>query len=413
MLRIFSLTGLVLATIVISASSSETTIHKVVSAALSHHPRAEIADAVISVAKGNRLSELSLASPTIALEFEGIPEGSALSDFEERRLSISQELDFPLHTIWKNAALNVSVDQARAQSVSLLLDLEMDVRLAYLNAWAAQERVKILNENAGHLEAYASKIERMEELGESTVLEAHSARVKAIIAKNDSEIAQRDLSVSLASLQNMTGIDLHGTLLISPLSSISNETDFEDSVSIDSNPDAKSLAAEIRSTSYENLIAVTGWLPELEIAYFLQNIPVEDDPNFWGIEVGISVPLWFWWGGRGEIRQTKARKRIAENELRAFEIEFASNWNQSVQNYRSAYLKVETYKEQVMPLAEVTSALAEKSYSIGEATYLEVLIAARDHLEIQLEYLESKVVLYEQIIQLDRLSGQSILSANK
>ena len=97
------------------ASSRELTIKEVVNQALSYHPKAEIALAVVSEAKGNRLSELSFASPNVALEYEGIPEGSAVSDYEERRLSISQELDFPLHLLWNASALNATVEQARMQ----------------------------------------------------------------------------------------------------------------------------------------------------------------------------------------------------------------------------------------------------------------------------------------------------------
>jgi cobalt-zinc-cadmium efflux system outer membrane protein len=141
-------------------------------------------------------------------------------------------------------------------------------------------------------------------------------------------------------------------------------------------------------------------------------MPAEHDPDFWGIEVGLSVPLWFWWGGRGDIQQARAKKYIAENELKAFEIELASNWNRSYQDYQSAYEKNQIYEKELVPLALETSTLAEKSYSLGEATYLEVLEAMRNHNEIQLEHLESKVELYQIITEMDRLSGESILSTN-
>jgi cobalt-zinc-cadmium efflux system outer membrane protein len=412
MTKNFSLTGLVLATIVNIASSGELTIYEVVNSALSYHPKAEIALAGASEAEGNRLSELSITSPTIALEFEGIPEGSTLSDYEERRLSISQELDFPLHLLWNSSALNATVDQARLQSITQLLDLEMEVRFAYLDAWATQERAQILRENASHLETYASKTERMAELGESSVLEARSTRVEAIIAKNDFEVTKRKHSAFLANLQSLSGFELSEAVLMSPLPSLPGETSWDDSISTGSNPEAQSLEAEIRAAGYENLVAATGWLPELEIAYFQQKIPSEENPDFWGVEIGMSVPLWFWWGGRGEIQQARAKKRIAENELKAFEIEFASAWNQSVQNYRSAYEKNQIYEEELVPLAQETALLAQKSYSLGEATYLEVLKALRDYNELKLEHLESKVELYDQIIQMDKLSGQSILSTN-
>jgi outer membrane protein TolC len=404
--------GLVLAIIVNIASSVEITIHEVVNSTLSYHPKAEIAPAGVSEAKGNRLSELSITSPTVALEYEGIPEGSTLSDYEERRLSISQELDFPLHLLWNASALNAEVDQARLESIIQLLDLETEVRFAYLDAWASQEKAIILRENAINLEAYARKTERMAELGESSLLEARSTRVESIMAKNDFEVTKRKHSAFLATLQSLSGFELSDAVLMSPLPSHPGETSWDDSISIGSNPEAQSLEVEIRAAGYENLIAATGWLPELEFAYFQQNIPSEENPDFWGIEIGMSLPLWFWWGGRGEIQQARAKKRIAENELKAFEIEFASEWNQSVQNYRSAYEKNQIYEEELVPLAQETALLAEKSYSLGEATYLEVLESLRNYNELQLEELESKVELYEQIIQLDKLSGQSILSTN-
>ncbi|MBU0518124.1 TolC family protein [bacterium] len=410
MVKYLSRLGLVFALSVKLVSAGDITIHEIIHHALTHHPDAEIADATVSAAEGSRLSGLSFSSPVIALEYEGIAEGSALQDYEERRLTISQELDFPLHILWNSGIQNAVVDRARAESVAHLLDLEREVRLAYLAAWSAQNRVKIQEENAHHLESYASKIERMQELGEASVLEARSARVEAILAKNDFDAAKRDAAVSMKNLQNLAGIDVQSAVLSSPLTSMGEILNSHELDSFASNPEAQELQAEIRAAKYENLIALTGWLPELELAYFQQDIPVEENSNFWGIEVGFSVPLWFWWGGRGEIQTTRAQKRIMENELRAFEIDFASQWNEAEESYQAANEMHQIYNEQLIPLARETAQLAEKSYSLGEATYLEVLQALGNFNRIRLEHLESEVELYRISSEIDRLLGKSIAS---
>ena len=91
---------------------NELSISEAVSYALSVHPGAEIATSLVSEAKGARLSEISPSSPVIAVEFDGVPDGANVKDYEERRISISQELAFPLHILWNTSASNRNIELA-------------------------------------------------------------------------------------------------------------------------------------------------------------------------------------------------------------------------------------------------------------------------------------------------------------
>lgn len=393
-----------------SRPGSELDISEAVAYAISVHPGVEIAKSLVDEAKRARLREISPSSPNVAVEFEGVPDGADVTDFEERRISISQELEFPLHILWNASASNKNVEKTQFQARSRLLDIETEVRSAFLDAWSLQERVDVLTKTADHTKAYADRTSRLADLGEIANLEARSAQVEALIVQNVLEAEKGELKSALSYLQNVCGLKLDSIRLVSPVETIEINNENYQTVPLQTNLEVLSLRSEIDIAKYEKLAAVTGWLPELELSYFQQRIPTEENPDFWGVELGFSIPFWFWLGGRGDVQQTKARERMAESNLSVYYIELQSAWRRSMENLKSARERRQLFEQELVPLAGETVNLAEKSYSIGEADYLEVIAAQQNYLDVRLEYLDAIVELYGQIIELDRLSGKSILS---
>ena len=96
--KITVISMLILSHLAVGNTNRNLSVNDAVKIAIGNHPSI-ITDAITDKARGELLEAISPAPPQVALEYEGVPSGSRLSDYEERRLSFSQELEFPLKTI--------------------------------------------------------------------------------------------------------------------------------------------------------------------------------------------------------------------------------------------------------------------------------------------------------------------------
>jgi cobalt-zinc-cadmium efflux system outer membrane protein len=289
------------------------------------------------------------------------------------------------------------------------LDLESSVRLEYVATWVAEQRLRLLEESAALAATYAQQSQRREELGEIAPLEARRAQVEALQVQRELERERRSHDANLARLGRLIGKDLRGVALV-----IASENSMMDTLTIPTvadtarNPELNGLKAGLRAAGHGLTLASLSWLPDMEIGYFRQRVPADADPEFWGLEVGFSLPVWFWLGGRGDLQTAKAQKKAAAASLQARRLEISSQWDTQRQEYFSALEQVQIFNAEILPLARESYDLARRSFTLGEASYLEVLDAQRSLLQAQLEHLESVTELQNSRIILDRLAGRSL-----
>jgi outer membrane protein, heavy metal efflux system len=398
------------------------TINEAVRLTLKTHPDVKIASALIEEAKGNRMSELSLSSPGLAIEYEGIPDGEGFSEYEERRIAISQEFEFPLRYIWLSRSANIEVELARLESRSLLLDLEARIRQTYFDTWIQIRSNEILTEISLGAESYAQKIERQFELGEASRLDAKRARLEALEVKGQLKNAIRSVATAKLKLASLTGYDVSDVELVFSLDDNQIDTDRIGRALLDlkstsnqvikepiaDNPETAFIQAELELAGTAKTLSRTAWLPELEFSYFQQTVP-DDDSEFWGVELGFNLPVWFWWGGRGDMKVAEAHEKNIKEQLAANQIDVLSEWQEIAQNLVSAVERYDLYKHDILPLSQETYELSIRSFDVGEADYFEVIDAQRNLLDVQLDFLETTGDVYSNQIEIDRLEGRSIL----
>ncbi len=402
---------LVFSCVLYQSGKAETiTVMQAVKNAFSVHPTVTVARASYNQALGQRLIELSPDPASMALEYEGVPDGEAIDAHEARTFSLSQEFAFPLKYVWRASAAGIAVNEARTDALIQMLDLELEVRNAYVQAWLIEQQLKILVENAKAADKYARQLKRLVELGESAPLEERRARVEALQASTNRDAVKQERIAVWGKFQSLTGIDTAGIVLNSPLAfDSSNAFPLEGELNLGESYELKSALLQTTIANIETKAAVFSWLPDLELSYFQQNVPFETDPNFWGVEFGISLPVWFWLSGRGEIQASKANQRAVRANLENLRLQQQTEAVALIQSQQALWDKLELYNEQIHPLAEEAYELAMKSYNTGEASYLEVIDSQRTLLDIQLEHVEIKAALADVTSEIDRITGRSII----
>lgn len=405
-----SLLIIVLMLTVKSATAKPWTVFDAVQKALSTHPQSEVAKSILEEVKGENRSSLSLPAPTLTTRYNDIPLSKGLSDYEDKRIGIVQDFEFPLSYIWRTKLAEFTSEQARHESQAVLLDLESEVRIAYLEAWVVSEQVRILEEYTAALRTFASQIRRTAELGEVTQFDAQRAMMEVHKAENEMQTFQRSKIAAFGKLTHLTNFDLTVIELVSPLESDPIDTSrIRKSNAFETNPEALIAKAEIGILSQEHKIASYSWLPELELYYFQEYRRLDDDPDTWSIQLELSIPIWFWWGGVGEIQSSKARWKRIQADMAVYRLEFLSSWLQLSQELKSAFEQYAHYQQVLLPMTEDIYNRAKALYRLREVDFLDVIRAQRDLKRNQLRYIEVASDMYENEIYLDRLRGFSIV----
>jgi len=401
---------LVLLFTVKSAAAESWTIIDAVKSAISTHPQSLIAESLVEEAQGEHRTSLALEPLDISARYDDIPSNSRLSDHEERRIGISQQFEFPLRYYWLKKAADFTIDYARNESRGVLLDLESDVRQIYLEAWAQSEHVKILEEYRDSIKTHCSFIEEISKYGGVSRLDARRSRVKAIEAENELRASQRSKAAAYERLASMTKYDLTDIELISPLEIDPVDTaGLVESNLFASNPDILAAQSEVSISGYEKTLATTDWLPELELTYYHRHRTLPDDPDAWALQLDLTIPLWFWWGGFGEIQISKARLKRARAELASCRLELSSECSMLIQQLKSDYEQYELLQRELLPLVKDEYLMLHRNVFHNADSYMDLIDAQDDLKDIQQDNIEIIYELYEKKISLDRLIGKSIL----
>ncbi len=409
-------TFFVLLMVIVSAFAAEAkdqpwTVTDAVQAARDHHPAKVQAKSILEEAKGARRASLSLDSPSFSVEYEGVPEGAGLDAYEERRLAVSQEIDFPLRYIWYARQQNALVDAAEFQQQLILLELEQEVRLAYLEVWYADEQLARLERYASSLDTQAISFQQMRNVGRIAELDVYRANAEAAEAQSDLGVKSAEWMAARTWLANMTGRAELPSKLVSPM-----EVDWITPLSESGWTDNLNLlgAREVADAAKEGqILAATSWLPTIEVGGFRQKVPnALDGSDFWGLEVGLSIPIWYLWGGVGEIEVAAAQERSAWANVEIRQLELKTEWQAAIAQLQAEQERVKTFEQFLIPTSESILRLAHRSYETGKASYLDVLEAQRSMLQRQLDYLDSIYDLERIRITLDQLAGRSILTTN-
>jgi outer membrane protein TolC len=377
--------------------------------AIANHPQSQLAKAIVEEAQGERRSTTALSAPKFFIRWDDIPSHQNITDFEERRVGISQDFDFPLQYIWRARIADLSVVQAQNESRAILLDLESDVRQAYLEAWFLAEQTKVLKDYSDTLGIYCAHIQEMGKHGEYSPLDAREYALAARQAEIEYHSSNSSRIAALEKLAHLTGCAHDELELVSPLESDPIDTTrFTVCDATLENPQISAAETEVRVCGLKKTLANNSWLPELQLTYFERVRLDRTDRNSWAFELEMTIPVWFWWDGAGRIQASQAKLNRAIADLAVCQLELTSACACLAQEIRSVYEQYELYQREVLPLAREKFQLARRNVQLGGADYGDFIDAWKELKKTLLEDAEIKSELYQSVISYDRLIGNSI-----
>jgi len=352
-----------------------------------------------------------LPNPEMEVEFEnfGGTEGSRGTDALETTVALAQTLEIGGKRS-RRVRLAASELELEAQEfASLQLDVLASVLEQYTDAWAAQERVELLERFLNISRRVAKTVDQKVEQGKVSPLERTNANiaVQRVKAKLDNSMVERDnlfRSLALHWAETEPGFVSVAALptVVVPLPPLNVMVS-----KARTNPDLTRWEMVKKQRQAASNLETAAARPDLTFSVGVRDSREGDNH---ALVAGLSLPIPLFDRNQGARERSLVRLRQWEDEYKAAELEIQAELEDTYALCQSAYKKAQTYREEILPAARKAHDGTKDGYSMGKFSYLEMLDSQRALLEVEEEYLNARKDFYEHSASLYRLTcGTEVL----
>ncbi len=385
------------------------TLQAAVEIALEHNPQLRALQRKVAAARSRAPSTWWWQDPILSMEWEGIPRGAGLQQFEERRFTLRQEIDFPLNMIWRNRFAAREVEVVVREYEVARLETRAAAISAYTDFVATREALALARKRDELSREFYEKAEIRRRVGEVGAIESVRARVELAQARNEFRMAESDFQAAKAALNAILGRDAdenltaRDSLTYKPLQLSLQEIK---QLALQRHPQILWARARIGAAGYLKKLAWGSFLPSIEATGFQQNLG--GNPNFYGIEVGLRIPFWFLIRQRAEIQAASAELVSVKSEAEGVRLRLDAEIEAAFSRMQAVKKQVEMYHTELLQQANEVYRIALRSYEEGEIGYLQLLEAQRTLIEVRRGYIETLANYQKALAELERSSAVMI-----
>ena len=296
-----------------------------------------------------------------------------------------------------NEALRAQLMQLEAQKYRIATD----IRVAFYDALAAQQRVNLIQEFQSVADTGVELAEQLKEAQEGSQLEVVQAKVQ----QNEIRLALRQAQVqfdatwrelsALAGNPDMTPVPLQGTL---PSAEINLDWPSVASTMIASSPEIQAAQARINQARANICRQEVQPIPNLDVQ-FAAGVDNATDNGLINLQIGAPIPVFN--KNQGNICAARAEYARASRELDRIQNSIKARLAAASRAYDSSLVAVEQYTSDILPNAEEGLKLAELAYKAGETSFVQVLIARRTYFDTNLQFIVSQQQLAQARARVD------------
>jgi cobalt-zinc-cadmium resistance protein CzcA len=341
--------------------------------------------------------------------------GQYNSIVKDNNLTVMQAIPFPTVFSSRAALANSQIKTSEAKKAVTENELIFQIRetgnrLLYLN-----ERKIQLQQQDSLYDGLARAATKKLQAGEGTRLEM----TKAIAQQNE---IRNLLNQNLA---DQAIYELHLQALLNHPNPVSVAWQkFEplpfpgliDSVDAETNPTLQYMKQQVTNAKNVNRLEKARVLPEFKLGLFsqtlvgTQKINGQDqffgrDKRFTGLQVGLSLPIWF----VPQAAQVKAggiAMKSTQSEYDQSKINWWAQTRSAFQQANKFKASLEYYGTSGLPMAKLIQQQALLSFKQGEISFTEFLISVNQAIGIREAYLQTLFEYNQSIIQIEFLTAQ-------
>lgn len=363
--------------------------------------------------RATRGAALGIENPRLSYFREGIPDGQT-SSFSERRLAISQRLDFPLTGILRRSRLGLEASELEAQVEATRLQVVAGVKRAYTKLAYFLEVQHLGGEQLRLAEELHNAAATRVEVGEASDLDLMRAEMQLAEARNSLAAAQRDLHGARYELFAIIGLDpaSQSYTIQFPDTLVYFDVTIDQDRALHQLERHPEMIGAARALAAANAGVREAWsqlLPALDFSYYRQDFGGGFD--YHGFEAGLEVPLWFWLNEKNRLQQAKALHSERQWQRNGTYLTLKQQAENAWHGYEASR-EIILRQHQVMRVnATDIVRLTLEGYRAGELDILALLEAQRTYLGNERNYLEALRDYYLYLIDLERFVGSEIIFA--
>lgn len=399
-----------LSEICMAQEETHLTLQSAIAFAQQNNPKLMAAQREIAVAKGRGWTTWWLADPALSVEWEGVPTGAGLGQYDERRITFSQEIEFPINILWRYRLADRKVEISKMRYEDSQLEIRTDVIAAYFRYLAARDALALARERVELAQEFVDKVEIRRRVGEAPAIEVVRAGVELTRAQNELQNMQSGFEATRARLNATLGrpadtkVSSTDSLVYKaieiPLSEIKQQAQ-------SNHPQLRAADAKVGAAHNLRKLAWGTLLPKIEISGFRQNIG--GNPDFYGAEIGLKIPLWFAFRQRGEIQQATASLAAQKNLRTETRLQLLGDIEAAYADFDAAKKQLENFAATLLNQADEVYRIALRSYEQGEVSYLQLLEAQQTLIEVKQSHIEALLNYYTAVAVLEKASAVKIL----
>ncbi|SMO52176.1 outer membrane protein, cobalt-zinc-cadmium efflux system [Gracilimonas mengyeensis] len=383
-------------------------VEKALEIAYRQHPQINILQQQIVAQQKQQVLSWGLDDPQINYFKEGINDGA----FMEQRWSITQGMDFPLSSYYR-----VKQEKATTESLQLKLDdlrnqVKADVKASYTRLAYTLQSGKLAREQVGLFEDLKRAAQARADMGESSEIDAMQADLQLQEARNSMESTFREIMNARYDLFQSIGLDpedqTYDISFPDTLEYLTVVIDQEEVMNrLQDHPKLKQMQQQVSAAAYQVKVAKSAYLPDLNMSYYRQDFG--NDYDFYGFEVGLSIPLWFAAKQSPKVQQAHAMENAAQWQYEDIRLLIKKQAEQTWHSYETAKTNIERFKGNIQAQSQELVQMTQTGYSMGELDLLTLLEAQRTYLRTQEAYYRTLRDYYLTIIELERFLQNDII----
>ena len=356
-------------------------------------------------------TQTGISAPEFSYMKEGI-NNKAADPFQEKRMTVSQSIDFPLTTAYRLKGIR---QEEKAMEFSIQEEerkVKANVKSRYVEVIYALHLQKLRDQQLKLATELYNAVYTQFETGMGNGMDLTKAELQVAESNNDIDDARRQLHQARYSLFNLMGL---------PPENQKYTIEFMDSLKsndvailqitalsvLTEQPSYQSSIKELEAAGYFLKEARSNILPDIRFNLYKQDYGT--GYNFNGFELGLSFPIWYPLEQKGKIRMNLAR----QEEIQWKQKEIRSGVKEQIEHawhsYEVSRSTIKRYDETIRSKAEKLQALTLSAYKLGEVDLLNLIQAQQIYLNSQQRYLSALREFYIQLIELEKFLNKELV----
>lgn len=405
----------------IAQTGDKLSLQQAIEIAMKNNPGIQRAQLEIEAARARILQAEAIPEPEIGFSWSEVPSDLNFTEAGENSIGLVQTLEFPGKRQARRRVARQELLIARENLAREELSLTTAVKKAYSRALLNRALVVSMERIIELLRQFQEMAIVRYRAQLVPFLEVLRARVELAKAQNQLLEIQREASHSLIELNRLLGRDANTPITLSDQLQYQPFVQSLADFLMDLNrrrPSLRRAAVSIEQERSRLGLARKSYLPNFSIGIFNQALKEQPpfDANqfygtsvsgYWQFELGLSIPLWFWKGPRGEVQQAQANLAIATIDQQAQTQNVIAAVTQAYQQIKAAESQVQMFQGSLLQDIEDELQAGINLYRNNQLEALSLIDIYRTYIDTQMEYYRALFNFNIAVIELE-IAGEEM-----